>query len=324
MKKEDRPGWVNPRLVRPHGRSPKLHLDPAAMSEQARTMHIVGRLSAFMGERHRAENLYHFYTNSQAANWGGPSSVRTPWTGQDATASATNLESLEQSAPYITDDGLLEICQGMVRHGHLLEDLNAQLGRALAIFLGLSPPRTDEDFQVLRQHADDYRSKHGPAWASQADIRLLIAQLKDVFVELSSLGFELRFRRPPYYEHLAPSREEIGDQRTSDLVDQAMEEPDADRAIRLLKRALRYGKTGMHASMAYLELGGRYSDQGDAKRAIVCYTKSVEASKYPNASALYWRGELYYQQEEWDKARSRNKSYLQHRRGMHPDHYRIF
>jgi tetratricopeptide (TPR) repeat protein len=304
MTDEDRPAWVNPRLVRPHGWSPKLHVDPATMSDQARAMHVVGPLSVFMGEAHRAENFYHFYTNSQSVNWGVPPSVWTPWTGEATTRSATVAQSLEQSTPYITDDKLLEVCQGMVEQTQLLEDLNGQLGRALAIFLGLSAPKTEEDFQELRQQVDDYRSTHGPAWASRAEIGPLIAQLKDIFVELTSLEFEFHGRLRPFYEHLAPADEEFGDQRAHDLVDQAIEEPDADRAIRLLQKALRYGETGIQASKAYMELAARYSDLGDTERAIEHYTKSIEASQIPNAMTLYWRGELYYQREEWNKARS--------------------
>jgi hypothetical protein len=302
MNEEDRPAGVNPRLVRPYGWSPKLHVDPSAMSEQARAMLIVGPLSVFMGEGHRAQDFYHFYTNSQVVNWGVPASLWTPWTGEAATASATMSRSLEESTPYVTDHALLEVCHSMIEHRRLLEDLNGQLGRELAIFLGLSRPTTDEDFAELRQQADDYRVKHGPAWVSQPEIKPLIAQLKDIFVEQSSLEFELHGRLRPYYELLEPSLQEMGDQRADDLVNEAREEPDADRATRLLKRALRYGKTGIQASSAYMELAGRHSDRGETKRAIAYYTKSIEASKIPNAYALYWRGELYYQREEWDKA----------------------
>jgi tetratricopeptide (TPR) repeat protein len=265
-------------------------------------LRLVGSLSVFMNEGRRAEDLYHFYTNSQVVNRGVPPSAWTPWTGGHATAGATMVQSLEESMPHITDHALLEVCQRMVKHRQLLEELNGQLGRVLAIFLRLSPPRTDEDFQKLRQQADDYRAQHGPAWATQPEISPLIAQLKDILVELKSLEFEVQGRLRPHYELLEPSAGEMGDQRAHDLVDEAREEPDADRAIRLLRKALRYGKTGIQASSAYMELAARYSDQGEAKKAIAYYTKSIEASKIPNAYALYWRGELYYQQEEWGKA----------------------
>jgi tetratricopeptide (TPR) repeat protein len=65
---------------------------------------------------------------------------------------------------------------------------------------------------------------------------------------------------------------------------------------------LQHGKTGIPASSAYMHLGARYSDQGETTKAIAYYTKSIEASKIPNAYAIYWRGELYYQQEVWHKA----------------------
>ncbi len=304
MTEKERPAWVNPRLVRPYGWSPKLHVDLAKMPDEQRRRHVLARLSRFTGLGNFAEQCYHFYTNKQPEPWLMPTYKWTPWTAEGIAFEETTVESLDELAPYVKDEEIVEVCQALIKQRQLVDDINDQLGRALTDFLGFSPPRTVEDFRALGQEVDDHRLKHGPVWVRQAEIRPLIIKLKDVFVEIRSLAFELTGRLQQYYEPTAPSREEIGDQRAHDLVDQAIGEPDVDHAIRLLKRALRYGKIGIAASNAYMELAGRYSDLGDTKRAIEHYTKSLKASTIRNAMTLYWRGELYYQREEWDKARS--------------------
>jgi tetratricopeptide (TPR) repeat protein len=96
---------------------------------------------------------------------------------------------------------------------------------------------------------------------------------------------------------------ELGDQRAHDLIDEADEEFDTQRAIRLLRGALRFGHTGIQASKAYAALAMRYEDLGDKAKAIEYYTKALEAW-HPSAIDLFWRGELYYQLGQWDNARS--------------------
>jgi tetratricopeptide (TPR) repeat protein len=273
------------------------------MPDRQRKTHVLGRLITLTGAGYLAERCYHFYTNKQAEPSPLPDYVWTPWSREAIAAEPTSIDSLQELMPYVEDHEIVEVSRSLVMQRQLLDDINDELGRALADFLGLPSPSTERDFEQLRRQVNDFRRKHGPAWASRAAIRPLIEQLKEVFIELKSLEFELVARLQPCYEPLVPSPDEMGDVRADDLVNQAMEEPDADRAIRLLKKALRYGKTGMQASKAYLELGGRYTDKGDVNRAIANYTKSIEAWRDPNSFALYWRGELYFRQEQWDKAR---------------------
>jgi tetratricopeptide (TPR) repeat protein len=308
MTDENQPAGVNPRLVRPPGWSPKLHLDLEKMPDDQRQLHVLSRLSCFAGLGRSAERCYHFYTNKQAEPRPLPTYKWTPWTVEGIEFEETTTESLQELIPYVPDEEILGVCQALVKRRQLLDDTNDQLGRALTEFLGLSAPRTVEGFRALGQRIDDYRLEHGPAWVGEAEIEPLILKLKDLFVEIKSLEYELGARLQPWQSELGSrlqlSREEIGDERAKDLVDMAIEEPDTDTAILLLKKALQYGETGLQASSAYMELGGRYSDLGETEKAIEHYTKSFEAYKEPNAFALYWRGELYYQQEEWDKARS--------------------
>src|SRR5262245_38769250 len=81
---------------------------------------------------------------------------------------------------------------------------------------------------------------------------------------------------------LAALQQNVGTQRAKDLVDQADAEPDPKRAIKLLQRALKGGRTGIQAGKAYQSLGSRYEELGDSKRAIEYYTKAIEVD-VPNA-----------------------------------------
>lgn len=96
---------------------------------------------------------------------------------------------------------------------------------------------------------------------------------------------------------------EFGDQRAKDLIDEADGELDPKRAVKLLHKALRYGRTGIQASKAYMGLGMRYEDLGDTARAIKYYTKAIGVGG-PSAIILFWRGQLYYQRKQWKEARS--------------------
>jgi hypothetical protein len=186
MKDEYQSASVNPRLVRPPGWSPKLHIDLAKMPDEQRAMHVVGGLSVFMGEGQRAEWCYHFYTNRLPVHSAVLYPVWTPWVLGGSPATATMIETLEELAPYIADELILRVCQALVKHRQLLDDINDQLGQALADFLGLPAPGTEEGFRKLGQKVDDHRLEHGLAWASEAEIQPLILKLKDLFVEIKS------------------------------------------------------------------------------------------------------------------------------------------
>jgi len=97
---------------------------------------------------------------------------------------------------------------------------------------------------------------------------------------------------------------ELGDQRASDLIDQA-EAEFLEHAIKLLERALAYGDTGLQAQAAYLGLGMRYEELGDEERAHDYYTKSIETPRagQPNENALFWRGQILYRRGEFAKAK---------------------
>jgi hypothetical protein len=96
---------------------------------------------------------------------------------------------------------------------------------------------------------------------------------------------------------------EFGDQRAKDLIDEAEGEFEPREAIKLLHRALRYGKTGIQAGKAYQGLGTRYEELGQIARAIRYYTQALEVGG-PNSFVLFWRGQLLYQRRQWAEAKA--------------------
>lgn len=96
---------------------------------------------------------------------------------------------------------------------------------------------------------------------------------------------------------------EFGDQRAKDLIDEADGEFEPREAIKLLHRALRYGKTGIQAGKAYQGLGTRYEELGQLARAIRYYSQSLEVGG-PEPFTLFWRGQLFYQRHQWADAKA--------------------
>ncbi len=276
---------------------------------------------ASLGEM--AERCYRFYTDDPAVPWPRqlpprrpllprPDSLQAslnyaadeqlrqwrawnPWIGRQ-----DDIDQFDDLAPYIADEKLLELCRSIISYRRAFLQLNKQAADALAVFFGLPAPETEDDFRKLRAQAEDYRRQVGAAWSTDPEVQPLIARLQIAVARMKSLGTQLREKLQPLYARLYT--EELGNQRAGDLIDQAVEEPNPRRAIRLLNKALSYGQTGLYASSAYTELGGRYSDLGDAEKAIEYYTKSLEASDSPDAYTLFWRGQLYYEQEQWEQA----------------------
>ena len=98
----------------------------------------------------------------------------------------------------------------------------------------------------------------------------------------------------------------IGDQRAKDLLDRNHDETDPRRAIRRLHRALRYGRTTVHAIKAFQELGNRYEALGNSRLAILYYTKALRLALDLDIlplPLLYWRGRVYLRIGDRESAR---------------------
>lgn len=221
------------------------------------------------------------------------------------------------------------------------EELDNQFVALIAEFFGLPAPQTQRDRRKLMRKMGKYGSTGGPVWAAQPEYQRLAEQSEQAFAAVEEIKQQIddrvaqllsvassssedtqppfavpdvRLRRPrnwnptqsiqlQEFTEFEISDEEFGDQRAKDLIDAADGELDPKRAIQLLHRALRYGRTGIQASKAYQGLGMRYEELGDTARAIKYYTKAMEAW-HPSAILFFWRGELYYQRGQWTEARN--------------------
>jgi tetratricopeptide (TPR) repeat protein len=98
----------------------------------------------------------------------------------------------------------------------------------------------------------------------------------------------------------------LGDQRAKDLIDSTDNERDPRRAIRLLHRALRYGRTSIQAAKAFQRLGMKYEDLGNARLAIKYYSEGIaldDGLGIAPIPTLYWRGRLLHQRGDVAAAR---------------------
>ncbi len=246
-----------------------------------------------------AEECYRFYTERGRRDdlpdaW--------PWSSK-----GNNTNHLQWLIPHISDETIRELCQSLAVQAQILDDTNDEWGQALAGFFMMPMPRTESDFRKLRQKLDNYRKKRGAEWVARTEFQPLTAKSQRVAKNIEQIWLQLHARLQQVYNQLYAdlliTREGFGDQRAKDLVDKSMDKYPRE-AISLLEQALSYGRTGIQAQKAYVELGNRYQQLGDTGRAIENYTNSLAAWREPNWMALFHRGELYYQQHRWQEARS--------------------
>ncbi len=248
------------------------------------------------------------------------------------------LEDLRTVIAQVDNGQMRALLQALEAQTARVVELNGRFIEVVARFLGLPAPRTQEERQQFTERMSQYKLPRdeamlsqpesfswNPVWAKQADYRELVRQSEALFGEWEAIKTRIYFRyvalaqatdareeTPPEARRRlvrllwsgVPTgvAEHTGDERAKHLIDMADGEGDSKRAVALLHRALRYGKTGLQAARACLRLGTHYDDAGDGRRAIDYYTKAIEACKGPNVSALYLRGKLYYRQERWVEA----------------------
>jgi tetratricopeptide (TPR) repeat protein len=76
----------------------------------------------------------------------------------------------------------------------------------------------------------------------------------------------------------------------------------AANAVRRLDEAIKNNIPGIQNPAVYLTLGVRYEDLDDTQKAIESYTKAIELYDDDAITHLF-RGELYYQQGDYEHAR---------------------
>jgi tetratricopeptide (TPR) repeat protein len=216
----------------------------------------------------------------------------TPWAGT----------YYEDFSSRIADETLREIVHSLVVHSNQVVHLNDQLAVTFRDYFGRQKPASlEEDFSFARE-INEHRKSVGPSWLEEPGIVELVQKTQNLRLTIQELKPLLERELNRVYGHLVVTKEQFGDQRAKDLIDQAEGEFNLHRAIKLLVEALEYGDTGIQASKAHLGLGMRYEELNEYDKAIEHYTKAMDALE-PFSRVLYWRGRLYYEQGQWDEAR---------------------
>jgi tetratricopeptide (TPR) repeat protein len=181
----------------------------------------------------------------------------------------------------------------------------------LAHYTNYKAPTAEAFYRRIARKRRAYKEEQIPDWMSQTEFQSLSTQLHEIVKASETMTVRIMKQiRKAYPDYVSPG--ELGDQRAKDLIDRANEQPgiSAQQAMKLLKKALRYGTTGIQASKAYMRLGMLYEDIGDINQAIKYYDLSLKAWKeYPYA--YFVCGKLYYQQSEYTEAINNIRKALQ-------------
>jgi len=103
-------------------------------------------------------------------------------------------------------------------------------------------------------------------------------------------------------EQTDQSNEEFS-QEIDDLIDKAVEDRNAGRAVKRLEDAIGMGIPEGQEAAAYQVLGTRYEDLGDSEMAIDSYSKSLDLHP-DNPIVWFWRGELLFRNGQHYDAKS--------------------
>lgn len=302
-KKRESEPWIDPRLLRPTGWSPPKPTEQsysrllASVEGVQRQVFVSGNLSVLIGEAQCAHYCHLFYTDNLS-----PLAILgdywSPWRYPGRVAPV-----IQATLPYVEAD-VREFCQTWLTYIHAMEELNQAWAEALAAFFNLAPPREEQDYEELRNRVEAYRKENGAAWVSAPGFQPLVSRLQQTVAGMQQLLPRLTELLHSSYAPVSPEALQalVGNQRVKDRIDAAREEPSHKRAIKMLNRALQDNPTDMQAGAIYMELGFRYGELGEIEQAIEYYTRSIEGGKVPNPWVHYYRGELYYRQEQWEEA----------------------
>ncbi len=186
-----------------------------------------------------------------------------------------------------------------------MDRLNNQWAEVFTRFFGVSQPQTAREQDKFARKIRNHRKRKGPTWMEEAECQQLLDTMRPIIDEIERLKPQIDQSLIRVYGHLLVTDEDMGDERAKDLIDIVDGIPDSNpkKAIKLLRKALSYGETGIQASKAYLGLGMRYEDLGDIDQAIENYGRVLDAYD-PFGMVYFWRGRLYFQQQKWKEARS--------------------
>ncbi len=186
-----------------------------------------------------------------------------------------------------------------------MDRLNNQWSEVFTRFFGVSQPKTEREQDKFARKIRNHRKRKGPTWMEEAECQQLLVAMHLIINEIERLKPQIDQSLNRVYGHLLVTDEDMGDERAKDLIDIVDGIPDSNpqKAIKLLRKALGYGETGIQASKAYLGLGMRYEDLGDIDQAIENYSNALTAYE-PFGMVHFWRGRLYFQQQKWKEARA--------------------
>lgn len=221
----------------------------------------------------RLQNSYAFFT--------GKGTLFKPWQPW-----ALQVIGLDDYLEYIQDSELKSLCQQAILLDEVMHDLNREAGKIIAKYLKVDI-ETQEDYEKLSRKRYRLRKNKQLPWIDDDDFVTWDSEYQQLMNKVEILGHKIKTKVFQVYGDYLP--EEIGDQRAKDLIDDS-DGADDEVAVKLLKKALSYGQTGLQAHKAYQSLGNILERKGQYKEAFENYQLALSALKKPSASTLLMLG----------------------------------
>jgi tetratricopeptide (TPR) repeat protein len=231
--------------------------------------------------------------------------------------SRQNVRSkLELTLPQITDTKLHNLFYTLSSQEERLFEMDNQLLEVVADFLGISVPKSELEFMQLREEIKKHVRANGESkWLVTAPYERLLRKAHDLYLRVEGVGAQIRLHvqqltSPNAIDQLAetvdymPSSKAIRDKdKLRREIQSARDDSDIERGIRKLHRILdRQKLTGSDAVWVYEALSAKYWTLGDLQQAIDFLTKAIETGQ-PFGLLYFWRGQLYYQRQQWIEAK---------------------
>lgn len=228
---------------------------------------------------------------------------------------------LEAALPKIVDSELHRLFQTLAAREQRLYEIDKKLLAIVADFLGVSVPQSEVEFQQLQEEIKKHVRTHRESkWLLILPYERLLKKAHDLYlrVEDVDMGIFLRVKQittpnvsdePGLSDYVPPSKAKAirREEKLKREIQSASDDFDIERGIRKLHRILERQKlAASDVAWVYEELAGKYWASGDLQQAINYITKAIESgeSGQPLGLLYFWRGQLYYQQQQWEKAKN--------------------
>jgi tetratricopeptide (TPR) repeat protein len=302
-KEKSQKSWIDPRLIRPANWSPPKMTEKsysrmfASVEIGQRNIYISGQLASIYGTAQQAYFCHLFYTDILSPSI-FTGSYWSPWNETDQT-----ILAVQAMLPFVDSD-INEFCQNWLTLMHSLDVVNQKMAENFASIFNIEVPVNKEEFDKLRDLIEADRKLNGVYWVTLPEFSPLVSQLDNIVTRLQDLIPRLQEFLKKINEKISPDdfASLSGNQKIQTQIEICQNDPQHKRVIKKLNNLLLKNPPRIQKYQIFKEIGFRYSMIGDNMNAIDSYSKSIESGNITDPMVYYRRGEIYFDEKDWDKA----------------------